>query len=221
MNPDGTVRHAIALLGSTALLQAVAAANVTIATTESAMAEHPLFVTSSERVRSGPDELASSQGTPAKAGRPISSKLATQLAAMMPKDNSSPVQADPMGVQAPLDRTPGGKQENGVIELPKFVVREQKGAPSDDAFYTEKGRNEIAMKRYLSETYRALNFFTLPLYGTPPEMRARGMQAEDERLKNMREFSDLARMIGATNQAAGDFVKREVDKTFIRSSNSR
>jgi hypothetical protein len=212
---------AISLLGSAALFQALAAADVTLASGGHALVEHPLFLSSAQRDRSLPGEALALPEAAAKPGRAISSTVASQLATVMPKYNSVPMKADSTAVEAPLRRAEYGKQESGVIELPKFVVREPKAAPRDDAVYTEKGRNEVAMKRYLSETYRALNFFTLPLYGTPPEIRARGMRAEDERLNNMREFSDLARMIGATNKAGGDYVRREVDKTFIRTSNFR
>lgn len=44
------------------------------------------------------------------------------------------------------------------------------------------------------------------------------MYAEDERLKNMGDMADLANMVQKADAASGLYIKKEVDRTFLRSS---
>lgn len=149
--------------------------------------------------------------------RVISSDLAAQLSAATPKYTPPPPAPKPTPEEEQPDLREIDKPKNSIIRLPKYVVHE-KPPPvlSEKVVNTQKGLADIAMKRYLSETYHALNPFTLPLFGTSPEATAMTMYAEDERLKNMSELKDDAGMVSTTDKAAGMYVKRQVDQTFMR-----
>lgn len=109
------------------------------------------------------------------------------------------------------------KPRNTIIRLPDYVVREPKPAVlSERAVHTDKGLANIAVRRFISEFDLAMNRLTLPLFGNSVESRAMMMYEEDERLRNMSELNENVRMISATDQAAGTYVKREVDKTYLR-----
>jgi hypothetical protein len=44
------------------------------------------------------------------------------------------------------------------------------------------------------------------------------MYAEDERLRNMSDLRDAATNAAKSDAAAGDYIRRESNKTFLRSS---
>ena len=120
------------------------------------------------------------------------------------------------------------KPKNGIVRLPKYVVQEQRPAIlTERDINTRKGLREIAMRRYISDADRALNRFSLPLFagwspgsgdGSSTEQRALTMYAEDERLKNMSDLADNTNMVMKSNAAEGTAVKREAQKTYMRSS---
>lgn len=147
--------------------------------------------------------------------RAISPEVAAQLAAAAPKFTPPPPK--PPEPEEEVDLRDIDKPKNGIIRLPKFVVREPPPPVfSERALYTQKGLADLAVERYISETYRALNPFALPLFGTSAESQAMRMYEEDERLKNMKDLEESARMIRAGDKAAGDAVQREIDRTFLR-----
>lgn len=147
--------------------------------------------------------------------RLISAGVAAQLAARIPKYAPPPPKPPPAAEEPDLRDI--DQPKNHIVRLPAYVVH----APpppvfSERAISTKKGLEDIAMKRYMTETDRALNAFTLPLFGTPAGQRALSMYEEDERLKNMADLTEDARMVSATDKAAGVYVKREVQQTFMR-----
>lgn len=149
--------------------------------------------------------------------RVISPEVAAQLSASVPKFTPAPPPPKPTPEDEQPDLRDIDKPKNSIIRLPKYVVHEKPPAVlSERAVNTQKGLADIAMKRYLTEAYRAMNPFTLPLFGTSPEATAMSMYAEDERLKNMSDLKDDAAMVSASDKAAGMYVKRQVDQTFIR-----
>lgn len=148
--------------------------------------------------------------------RVISAAVAAQLAAATPKYVPPPPKP-----ATPPDDEPDlrdiDKPRNQIIRLPKVVVH----APpppvfSERAINTKKGLADLAMKRYLTETDRVLNSFTIPIFGQSAQSRAMMQYEEDERLKNMAELNDDAAMVSTTDKNAGAYVKREVERTFIR-----
>ncbi len=161
---------------------------------------------------------------PARRKRAISADVAAQLSAAMPKFTPPPP-APPPSEAAPaqteeIDARDIDKPRNGIIRLPKYVVRE----PPPPIFkereiYTKKGLAGLAMSRYMTEADRALNGFTLPLFGTPAEARAMSMYEEDERLKNMAAMREQTRLMYLTDPATANAVKKQADSTFARPGN--
>lgn len=152
-------------------------------------------------------------GTPRRK-RAISPEVAAQLAAAQPKFEPAPPK--PPVEEEDVDLREIDKPRNGIIRLPKFVVREPLPPVfSERAVHTDKGLANLALKRYGTEAFRALNPFAVPMIGSP-EAVAMMMYEEDERLRNMADFNERARMMSATDKEAGAYVKKQVDSTFMR-----
>jgi hypothetical protein len=83
---------------------------------------------------------------------------------------------------------------------------------------TAKGLTDIAMRRYISDFDRAMNRWTLPLFGVSAEKRALAMYGEDERLQNMSDLNDAGVNASKTDAAAGAYILKESQKTYLRSS---
>lgn len=169
--------------------------------------------------------------TPAQPSRPeaprrvraISPEVAAQLAASAPKFTPPPPKAEPKPEpkteEQLVDMRDIDKPRNAIIRLPKYIVREPTPPVfTERAINTQKGLTAIAMSRYISETDRALNRFTIPLFGTSTEKRALAMYAEDERLKNMAEMKDTARAAAQSDPEQGTYILRESQKTYMRTS---
>ncbi len=153
--------------------------------------------------------------------RAISPEVAASLAAAMPKYTPpKPVEKKPE--EELPDARETDKPKNGIVRLPKYVVREPK-APifRERDINTPQGLANIAMKRYITETDRALNRWNL--FGTQSSSgtdattaRALQMYAEDERLKNMADLKDDAGLVSARDKAAGAYILREAQQTTMR-----
>lgn len=188
----------------------------------------------------------SDSATAQKRSRAISGDVATMLAQTMPKFTPPPPAPPPLtpvelaqkkadeaaaaAAEAEADLRDRDKPKNGIIRLPKYVVQEQRPVIfTEREINTKKGLREIAMRRYISDADRALNRFTLPLFGgggwspgsgqgSASEERALAMYAEDERLKNMADLADNTNMIMRSDPNAGATAKDAAQKTFLRSS---
>ncbi len=155
-----------------------------------------------------------------KRNRVMSSEVAAALAAASPKYTPPP---PPKPAPKPEEQLPDlrdtDKPKNEIIRLPKYLVREAKPAVLKETdVLTNKGLTDVAMRRYISDADRALNRFTLPLFGTSKEARAREMYAEDDRLRNMSELEDNAKDAFKTDSEAGSYIRKEAQKTYLRSS---
>lgn len=154
-----------------------------------------------------------------KRTRAVSPEVAAALAAAAPKYTPPPPKPEPKPEEELPDMRDIDKPKNAIIRLPKVVVQEPRPAVfTERSIHTEKGLTDIAMRRYISDVDRALNRFTLPLFGTSKEARAMAMYAEDERLRNMSELEATATAISQGDAAAGTYIRRETEKTFMRSS---
>lgn len=163
--------------------------------------------------------------TPAPArDRAISPGVAAALAASMPKYAPPPPKPAPVPEEELPDLRETDKPKNTIVRLPKFVVREAKPPVFRERdLNTKQGLANIAMRRYLTETDRALNRYTIPLFhpisllgGTSNQDRAMAMYAEDERLKNMSDVADQANMLLRSNSPAGSQLKADAQDTFMR-----
>lgn len=151
--------------------------------------------------------------------RAISGDVAAALAAAMPKYTPPPPKPPPKPEAEQVDLREIDKPRNTIVRLPKYIVQEKKPPVfSERAIHTEKGLTEIAMRRYISDFDRALNRWTLPFIGISKEARALAMYAEDERLRNMSDLKDAATNAGKSDAAAGEYIRKESQKTFLRSS---
>ncbi len=151
--------------------------------------------------------------------RVISPEVAAALAAASPK-YTPPVPKPPPPPEDDLpDAREIDKPKNGIVRLPKYLVREPKPAVlTERAVLTQKGLVDVAMKRYITETDRVLNRFRIPLLTMTNEARALAMYAEDERLENMSSLNDAARDAAKTDPSQGTYILKEAQKTFLRSS---
>lgn len=158
--------------------------------------------------------------------RAISGDVATMLAHSMPKFTPPPPPPPPptaaelakKAEEEAADLRETDKPKNAIVRLEKYVVQEKRPPIfTEREIYTKKGLTALAMRRYISDSDRALNRWTLPLFGTSAESRALLMYAEDERLKNMADLADNANMIMKSDSTAGAAAKDAVQKTYMRS----
>jgi hypothetical protein len=152
-----------------------------------------------------------------RAPRAISPDVAAQLAASRPKFSPVAPPPPPKPEEELPDLRETDKPKNTIVRLPKFVVQEPRPAVfTERDIYSKKGLENLAMRRYLTETDLVLNRFKLPLFGVSNADRAMAMYAEDERLKNMSEVADRTNMVMRTDATAGAKVKSEAQQTFMR-----
>jgi hypothetical protein len=154
-----------------------------------------------------------------KRTRSVSPGVAAALAAAAPKYTPPPPKPEPKPEQEQPDMREIDKPKNQIVRLPKYIVQEPRPPVfSERAIHTEKGLTDIAMRRYISDVDRALNRWTLPLFGSSKEARALAMYAEDERLRNMADMEATAASVSQADAAAGEYIRRESEKTFMRTS---
>jgi hypothetical protein len=157
--------------------------------------------------------------TGAQRTRVISPETAAALAAAAPKYAPPPPPAPKKSEEELPDLRETDKPRNAIIRLPKYVVQERKPEVfTERDIHSAKGLAALAVSRYLSETDRALNRFRIPLLSISNEQRAMMMYVEDERLRKMDDFADRANMVQKSDAASGLYIKREVDKAFLRQS---
>ena len=162
-----------------------------------------------------------------KRNRAISGDVAAMLASNLPKYTPPPPAPPPL-TDAELakkaeddaaDLRETDKPKNAIVRLEKFVVQEQRPVIfSERQIHTKKGLAALAMRRYISDADRALNRWTLPLFGSSSEARALAMYADDERLKNMADLSDNVNMVMKSDPTTGGAAKDAAQKTFMRST---
>ncbi len=172
------------------------------------------------------------QGSPS-APRPAGDRPTVEVSGPSDRVSRSTLSAVSAGITfqppappAPLPAAPEAEEQeeadapkNGIIRLPEYVVQgERPPVFREKDVNTQKGLGEIAVKRFLGETGKALNAYHLPLFGMSKEQYALMLYEQEERLKNMREASDKVSLLRESNPVAAEQLKREVDQTFIRRS---
>jgi len=160
-----------------------------------------------------------SQSSAPRRTRPISGGVAAALAAAGPKYTPPPPKQErpPEAEQPDLRET--DKPRNTIVRLPDYIVQEKKPAVfTERTISTEKGLTDIAVRRYISDLDQALNRFTLPLFGSSYQARAMTMYQEDERLRNMADLNAAAEGASKSDPAAGAYIRRETQETFMRTS---
>lgn len=168
------------------------------------------------------DKQAPEPKAPAKVSpkaKSVSEGTAAMLAAGLP--TYDPPKPPPQVPEDTLvDLRDVDKPKNGIIRLPKYVVRPPK-VPifREQDIYTPKGLADLAVKRYLSELDAGvLNRFVIPLFGTSNETRALEQYREDQRLANMADLKDTADSARRGGDVAeSEYLKRESQETYVRS----
>ena len=164
---------------------------------------------------------APSPATPSspRRSRAISGDAAAALSAFAPKyEPPPPPPPPPKPEEEQADLREVDKPKNTIVRLPKYIVQEKKPPIFRERdINTKKGLTELAMRRYISDADRALNRWTIPLFGISKEARALAMYAEDERLKNMEDLQGAADAAAKSDPAAGDYIRRESRETYLRS----
>ena len=157
-----------------------------------------------------------------KRPRVISPEVAAALAAATPKYTPpapTPPPPPPKAEEELPDLRDIDKPKNTIVRLPTVIVQEKKPAIfTERAIHTQKGLVDIAMKRYITETDRVLNFLRIPFLTATTEARAMAMYAEDERLKNMSDLRDNGIDAAKTDPATGTYILKEAQQTYLRSS---
>ncbi len=152
-----------------------------------------------------------------KRERAISGEVAASLAAAMPKYNPPKPTPPPKPIEEQPDLRETDKPKNGIVRLPNNIVRDSRPPVFRERdINTQQGMANIAMKKYSTEASRALNTFTIPLFGQTQEQRALSQYAEDERLKNIGELNDAAAMVSARDKAQGAYIKRDIQASTMR-----
>lgn len=151
--------------------------------------------------------------------RAISSEAATALSAAMPKYSEvtpKPAQKR-LEEDEKVDMRDIDKPRNQIIRLNPMIVLEKKPAIlSERAVNTDKGLQDIAVRRYISEMDRVLNRFNIPFVGASMQTRAMAMYEEDERLKNMSDLRANAVDAAKSDPAAGQYILRQTNQTYMR-----
>ncbi|MEO6569088.1 MAG: hypothetical protein ABIO94_10040 [Opitutaceae bacterium] len=159
-----------------------------------------------------------------KADRTLSSGVSAAISAGMPKYNPPPKAPEPKPEEDLPDLRDTDKPKNQIIRLPEVLVRE----PRNPVFRerdvnTKEGLAAVAERRYISDADRALNRWNI--FGTRSTSspnsttgRSLAMYAEEERLKNMADLNDAAGLVSASDKAAGAYIKREAQNTYMRTS---
>ena len=165
----------------------------------------------------GAGEKAPAPAAPKR--RAISPEVSAALAAAAPKYTPPPPKPEPKPESEQVDMRDIDKPKNTIVRLPKYIVQEQKPVVfSERAIYTDKGLADIAVRRYISEVDRVLNGLPIPFVGSSIQARAMAMYAEDERLKNMADLRANAADAAKADPAAGAYILRETQQTYMRTS---
>ena len=128
-----------------------------------------------------------------------SAEVKKQIAAGLPKYSPpKPVEAKPTPPAAYPD----------VLELPKMTIR-QKPRPrlTPDAIATTKGLAEMDRKNRTTELDRALNKFTIPLFGVSAAERAREELQRQKKEQLNQEIETLTKALEQASPAEADALR--------------
>ncbi|MEO7412871.1 MAG: hypothetical protein ABIZ81_05900 [Opitutaceae bacterium] len=159
-----------------------------------------------------------------KTDRAVSSEVSAAISAGMPKFNPQPKAPEPKPEEELPDLRDTDKPKNQIIRLPQVMVREPRNPVLRERdVNTKESLAAIAERRYITDADRALNRWNI--FGTRSSGsansttgRALAMYAEEERIRNMADLNDAAGLASASDKAAGAYIKREAQNTYMRNS---
>lgn len=205
-----------ATVGVASFLPTFASAQQVAAPSSAPAPTSPIFAPSAAEPKT--EKAAPAPAAPRR-NRVISSEVAAALAAAAPKYEPQAPKPPPKPESELVDLRDVDKPKNTIVRLKPYVVQEPKPPIfTERSIHTEKGLTDIAMRRYISDADRALNRWTLPLFGTSKEARAMAMYAEEERLRNMANLEETAIAASKSDAAGGSYIRKEAQKTYLRSA---
>ncbi|OHE86496.1 MAG: hypothetical protein A3G75_03780 [Verrucomicrobia bacterium RIFCSPLOWO2_12_FULL_64_8] len=110
------------------------------------------------------------------------------------------------------------RKDPDVVELPRIIVREPK-LPSldDDAMLTPKGREEKLLEKHLPAIDRSfLNRYTLPLAGAANAVRAKFMEEDEKRLRDLDETERLIELLDQVDPAQAKELRAIRNRMLVR-----
>jgi hypothetical protein len=160
---------------------------------------------------------AAAQDDTSNRKRAVSDGLAAAMADAMPKYNPPP--PEPEKTEEELAEEEALNQpQNEIIRLPRMIVEgERPPVFTEREINTDKGLQELAVKRYFSDAAQALNAVSIPFLGMSKEEIAMRMWEEDERLRQMTDFEERATM----EEALGEDEQAKETRRLIRDATAR
>jgi hypothetical protein len=158
--------------------------------------------------------------TAAAATGTLSVETAAKLVAARPKLPPLILPGAPIPAAETPDLREADKPQNGIVRLPKFVVREARPPVfREQDLYRSGDLARHLAKRYYSEGYLAFSklvgYTPLALIFPSAEASAMARFEEDERLRNKAEFTEYAIWLKTSNPAAGAKLKNAAQETFM------
>ncbi len=150
----------------------------------------------------------------------ISAGTAAKLAAARPRLPPLVQPAAPKPAAETPDLREADKPANGIVRLPKYVVRETKPPVfREQDIYTPSALSRRLAKRYYSEGYLAfsklIGYTPLAFIFPSAEASAMARFEEEERLRNKAEFTDYVNWLKTSSPEAGAKLKGDVQQTFM------
>ncbi len=140
-----------------------------------------------------------------------SSELSSALVESMPKYNP------PKPVAPPAEAAEADKPKNGIVRLPKYVVRDRRPQIfTDKDVLTEQGKKDAAMKAYVMDLNGA-NPYVAGGARLLFQSYADQQYADAERASNLSSLkSDASLSAVGGDKAESDFIKAQSNDTYMR-----
>ena len=147
-----------------------------------------------------------------KHDRVMSDEVAATLATGMPKYNPPPKAPEPKPEDEQADLRDTDKPKNGIIRLPKYVVKEPRPPVFRERdLHTGSGMTDLGLRRYLG-----LNIGNIGGLNRPVSLL---MYQEQERLNNIADLKEDAKNAKRSgDSAASDYITRENTRANYRPS---
>ncbi|HVW19872.1 MAG TPA: hypothetical protein VHC86_01545 [Opitutaceae bacterium] len=147
-----------------------------------------------------------------------SGEIAGALVNSLPKYTPPPPAAPGAKPAAAAEPQP----RNGIIRLPKVVVRQEKPPVfNEKQLYTPKSLEDIEIQRYTGLDPAKMPGVAAPITRFMFSDYAKQMQADADRQQNISDSSDMARAAALSGDPGeSEYIKRVSNETFIRDSDN-
>lgn len=139
--------------------------------------------------------------------RKTSARLTQEIRVSLPKFTLPP----PPVLDQP--KNDGAEDDPNVLALPKFTVKEKRPPTHDpDVWLTDRAIQQKAMAAYrqsMTDLEWALNSWFIPLFSSPPSVRARHAYETGKSLADIKRVHDLLGRISVTDPKAASELEKE------------